>query len=186
MLSKFRSHLRSNVVAYVAIFLVLAGTAGAATSFLKGHGTRKQVRVVAPATAGGFLATPQRLAKIPGMGKLRLIACFDNSGNNSVREQFVSTTPDTKFVIVDSIGWKLPSGPNADTSMEGSGPVAGIGSGTVRAISSSSTVGTSGRMTWQISKGTGSNAKVATVTSTILNRSPVTQQCDVAADVMLP
>ena len=186
--ARLRSYVRRSPVAYIAIIaiLALAGTAGAASSVLTGHGQRKQVRYVVAATSVGFLGTPKTLAKIPGMGKLKLSACFDSSGDNSVREQFISSTDSTLDVIVDSISWELPSGPGA-TSMEGSGRISGAGGGTVRAVSApGATAGSSGRITWQISSGTGSGGRVTTIVSTILNRSPIVDQCEVAADVMLP
>lgn len=188
MTARFLTFIRRSPMPYIVAVAViaLAGTAGAATGFLTGEGERQQVRFVTPATPAGFLTTPIVLATIPGMGTLKLIACFDGSGNNSVREQFISSTNATLDVIVDSVSWELPSGPGT-TSMEGSGRIAGSGGGTVRAVSApGATVGSSGRITWQISRGTGSNAQVATIVSTILNRSPINGRCEVAADVMLP
>ena len=186
MASGLRVHFRTHLIAYIALFLALTGTATAATNVLDGHGQRVQTHVFAPATGTGFLSTPKVLASIPGMGTLKLLACFDSSGDSSVREQFTSSTATALDVIVDSVGWQLPSGPGG-VSMEGTGRVVGAGSGTVRAVAApGSTVGSAGRMTWQISLGTGTHAKVATITSTILNRSPLNNRCEVAADAMLP
>jgi hypothetical protein len=188
MVARLRSYLTGNVLTLVVVLAVLgmSGTASAATRDVTGSGQRAEVRFVVPATPGGFLPTPIVLANIAGMGQVRLIACFDGSGGNSVREQFISGVDAALDVIVDSISFELPSGPGS-SSMEGSGRIHGSGAGTVRAVSApGAPVGSSGRITWQISRGQGSHAKVATIVSTILNRSPITSTCEVAADVMLP
>jgi hypothetical protein len=193
MLSAIGSHVRRNVVAYVAIFLALGGTGYAATKIgtndiRNGAVTTKKLHNKAvtkrklAANLGlvkgkgqllsrsfsspetGFITNPPTLADIPGFGKVQFIACF----NREIRVRLLSNDNAPNFSFSGEVrAGGVPAGTGQEHNVDMDGGVLGHGGGTplIGKVNTPNgfTLGMTGKWDWQVWRGDGSQTQGAHV-----------------------